>query len=198
MSQNGTMIFNILDNTTELWMTKYIIGKIFSSGGATLYMNPSDLTVEYFFEKKCCLGKKQKNNLFFFFFKSPTDGCLQYQTGLTGTIKTFNFDSTGTSAQHLASQFYASCIRLRKGYCCVQYQVWIYFKFSRLFSPPPKRINFFELSGLWRRRIIFFWRSYCGYGYPPRSCSIIGQFLNFPAIFKRVKHNHFLKITIII
>ena len=24
--QNGTKIFNILDNTTELWMTKYIIG----------------------------------------------------------------------------------------------------------------------------------------------------------------------------
>ena len=27
--QNGTTIFNILDNTTELWMTKYIIGQIF-------------------------------------------------------------------------------------------------------------------------------------------------------------------------
>jgi len=25
--------------------------------------------------------------------------------------------------QHLASQFYASCIRLRQGFCCVQYQV---------------------------------------------------------------------------
>ena len=32
-------IFNILDNT------KYIIGEIFSSGGATLYMNPSDQNV---------------------------------------------------------------------------------------------------------------------------------------------------------
>ena len=40
------MIFNILDNTTELWMTKYIIGEIFSSGGATLYRNPSDQTVD--------------------------------------------------------------------------------------------------------------------------------------------------------
>ena len=40
------MIFNILDNTTELWMTKYIIGEIFSSGGATLYKNPSDQTVD--------------------------------------------------------------------------------------------------------------------------------------------------------
>ena len=41
----GTTIFNILDNTTELWMTKYIIGEIFSSGRATLYKNPSDQTV---------------------------------------------------------------------------------------------------------------------------------------------------------
>ena len=39
------MLCNILDNTTELWMTKYIIGEIFSSGGATLYKNPSDQTV---------------------------------------------------------------------------------------------------------------------------------------------------------
>ena len=43
--QNGTTIFNILDNTTELWMTNYIIGEIFSSGGVTLYKNPSDQTV---------------------------------------------------------------------------------------------------------------------------------------------------------
>ena len=39
------MIFNILDNTTELWMTKYIIGEIFSSGGATFYKNLSDQIV---------------------------------------------------------------------------------------------------------------------------------------------------------
>ena len=39
------MIFNILDNTTELYKTKYIIDEIFSSGGATLYKNPSDQTV---------------------------------------------------------------------------------------------------------------------------------------------------------
>ena len=38
--QNGTTIFNILDNTTELWMTKYIIGEIFSSSGAALHRNP--------------------------------------------------------------------------------------------------------------------------------------------------------------
>ena len=39
------MIFNILDNTTELYMTKYIIGEILGSGGATLYKNLSDQTV---------------------------------------------------------------------------------------------------------------------------------------------------------
>jgi hypothetical protein len=39
------MIFNILDNTTELWMTECTIGEIFSSGGATLSKNPSDQTV---------------------------------------------------------------------------------------------------------------------------------------------------------
>ena len=44
-SKNGTTVFTILDNTTELWMTKYIISEIFSSGRATLYKNPSDQTV---------------------------------------------------------------------------------------------------------------------------------------------------------
>ena len=47
------VIFNILDNATELWMTKCIIGEIFSSGGSTLYKNPSDQTVIiYFFSKQ--------------------------------------------------------------------------------------------------------------------------------------------------
>ena len=41
------MIGNILDNTTELYMIKYTSGEIFSSGGATLYKNPSDQTVTY-------------------------------------------------------------------------------------------------------------------------------------------------------
>ena len=85
----------------------------------------------------------EKNNITISYFslqKSPTNGCLQYQTGLTGRIKTFNFDSTGTAQQHLASQFYASCIRLRQGFCCVQYQVWI-LNFPALFPP-----LIFELS----------------------------------------------------
>ena len=41
----GTTIFNILDNTTELSITKYIIGEFFSSTRATLYKNLPDQTV---------------------------------------------------------------------------------------------------------------------------------------------------------
>ena len=43
------MNFGTLAWTIELYMTKYIIGEIFSSGGATLYSNPSDQTVSYNF-----------------------------------------------------------------------------------------------------------------------------------------------------
>ena len=39
------MIFGTLAWTIEFYMTKYIIGEILSSGGATLYRNPSDQTV---------------------------------------------------------------------------------------------------------------------------------------------------------
>jgi hypothetical protein len=62
--QNGTTIFNILDNTTELWMTKYIIGEFFSSGGATLYKNPSDQTVILTFVLKISINFTQKKLLF--------------------------------------------------------------------------------------------------------------------------------------
>ena len=55
--QNGTRIFNILDNATELWMTKYIIGEIFSSGRETLYKNTSDQTVYTFSDSECQLKK---------------------------------------------------------------------------------------------------------------------------------------------
>ena len=45
---DGTTIFIILDNTTELWMTKNIIGEIFNYSGATLYKDPSDQIVYCF------------------------------------------------------------------------------------------------------------------------------------------------------
>ena len=53
---------------------------------------------------------------------SPPDGCLQYQTGLTGRFSSFNW-ADSTTAVHLASQTQNLCIRQEAGYCCVQYQV---------------------------------------------------------------------------
>jgi len=52
---------------------------------------------------------------------APPDGCLQYQTGLTGRFSTFNW-ADSTTAVHLASQTQNLCIRQEEGYCCVQYQ----------------------------------------------------------------------------
>ena len=40
------MIFATLAWNIEFYMTKYIIGEMFSSGGATLYKNPSDQLVD--------------------------------------------------------------------------------------------------------------------------------------------------------
>jgi hypothetical protein len=46
------------------------------------------------------------------------EGCFQYYTGVTGTIKSYNFDGNNN---HLASQNYQNCIRQEEGYCCVKY-----------------------------------------------------------------------------
>jgi len=54
----------------------------------------------------------------------PPSGCLQYLTGLTGTIKTFNYDATTAADQiHLATQKYSICIRPEAGMCCIQYSL---------------------------------------------------------------------------
>ena len=86
------MIFNILVNTTELWMTKNIIGEIFSSGGATLYKKLSDQTVVKAYEQSlfippfahsafwqgcqlsqpfCSRALKQIADIFCFFLSQP-------------------------------------------------------------------------------------------------------------------------------
>jgi len=52
---------------------------------------------------------------------APPDGCLQYFTGVSGQITTFNFIDTATT--HLASQDYSICFRKEQGYCCNQYTV---------------------------------------------------------------------------
>ena len=50
-------------------------------------------------------------------------GCLQYHTGITGDIATFNWDLAGTTTSalagitHLADQHYSICFRREEGYC---------------------------------------------------------------------------------
>jgi len=54
----------------------------------------------------------------------PPDGCLQYHTGMSGTIKSFNFDeSTSSDRIHLPDQEYQICIRQEEGMCCVSYSL---------------------------------------------------------------------------
>jgi len=52
---------------------------------------------------------------------APDPGCLQYHTGLTGRLTSFNF--LPTTDNHLSNQNYNVCIRPEAGFCCVQYQV---------------------------------------------------------------------------
>jgi len=51
----------------------------------------------------------------------PPEGCLQWHTGTTGTIRTFNFANDDEG--HLANQQYSVCIRQEAGFCCNKYSV---------------------------------------------------------------------------
>lgn len=50
-------------------------------------------------------------------WKAP-QGCLQYFTGTTGTVYSYNYQA-GTS--HIANQNYLNCIRTEEGYCSISY-----------------------------------------------------------------------------
>ena len=47
----------------------------------------------------------------------PPEGCLQYFTGTTGYIYSYNY----AGGYHLASQHYTNCIRAEQGYCSIAY-----------------------------------------------------------------------------
>ncbi|KAK2576364.1 hypothetical protein KPH14_005713 [Odynerus spinipes] len=47
------------------------------------------------------------------------EGCLQYFTGVSGQIKSFNFDPT--SGLQLSNQDYSICIRMERNFCGIQY-----------------------------------------------------------------------------
>jgi len=54
-------------------------------------------------------------------------GCLQYMTGTSGTVSSFNFNPSNTatatdaSTTHLQNQHYEICIRRESGYCYICY-----------------------------------------------------------------------------
>merc|ERR1711963_63415 len=55
-------------------------------------------------------------------------GCLQYYTGLTNALESFNFPTATTlvaATTHLSDQYYDICIRRAAGYCSICYHVGI-------------------------------------------------------------------------
>merc|ERR1712165_124222 len=56
---------------------------------------------------------------------APEQDCLQYHTASSGTIASFNWDTSSTSVSssqyHLTSQYYDICIRRARSYCSVCY-----------------------------------------------------------------------------
>lgn len=52
----------------------------------------------------------------------PPNGCMQYHTGLTGTIRSFNFNAPSSAYNHLQGQNYRACIRQEEGYCKIGWQ----------------------------------------------------------------------------
>lgn len=52
-------------------------------------------------------------------FTAAEDGCLQYFTGISGTIKSFNFEPA--IGLHLSNQDYSICIRAERNFCGIQY-----------------------------------------------------------------------------
>jgi len=60
---------------------------------------------------------------------APDQDCLQYHTAQSGTIATFNWDTSATtvasSQYHLSSQFYDICIRRARSQCSVCFSPYI-------------------------------------------------------------------------
>merc|ERR1719323_1424787 len=61
--------------------------------------------------------------------QAPVLDCLQYHTATTGTIASFNWDtsasSVATSQTHLSNQYYDICLRRTRSYCSICYSAVI-------------------------------------------------------------------------
>lgn len=49
------------------------------------------------------------------------EGCLQYFTGISGQIKSFNYDPI--TGLQLSNQDYSICIRMERNFCGIQYMI---------------------------------------------------------------------------
>lgn len=49
------------------------------------------------------------------------NSCLQYYTGVSGTIRSFNYD--GINGRQLSNQDYSICIRTESNFCGIAYTV---------------------------------------------------------------------------
>merc|ERR1719418_403861 len=89
-----------------------------SSGTAELMFEFQNAFTDRGFEIKATQIKCNDRN------RAPA-GCLQYHTGSTGRITTFNWPAQGTTAGsaegHLQNQDYEVCVRQEEGACCIQY-----------------------------------------------------------------------------
>merc|ERR1712223_2134152 len=60
---------------------------------------------------------------------APEQDCLQYHTASSGTIASFNWDTSASSVAasqtHLSSQYYDICIRRARSYCSVCYSPYV-------------------------------------------------------------------------
>merc|ERR1711953_700751 len=60
---------------------------------------------------------------------APEQDCLQYLTASSGTIASFNWDTSASSVAasqtHLSSQYYDICIRRARSYCSVCYSPYV-------------------------------------------------------------------------
>ena len=68
--------------------------------------------------------------------RAPTD-CVQYFTGVSGSVKSYNY----AGGQILAGQRYNNCIRTEKGYCAIQW------KESSTTSPDPFSLDSITVAG---------------------------------------------------
>jgi len=61
---------------------------------------------------------------------APEQDCLQYLTATSGTIASFNWDTSSSTVSqtqyHLSSQYYDICIRRARSYCSICYSPQIY------------------------------------------------------------------------